>query len=134
MRSSLEMRFSAHVLGQCCLLLVGGGLILCGPGPAIAEDRNVVPGEADIPSLIEQLSDPEFAVRTRATRALCAVGERAIVRLRDAAGGSDREAALRARKIIEALERILFAGVEIRLETDRTTLGWDEAIDVRVVL
>jgi hypothetical protein len=90
--------------------------------------------EAEIAALASQLSDPAYEKRVGATRRLCAIGQPAMDALQRVARGDDMEAALRARKVIQALERVLFAGVEVRLESDRNSLAWDEPIELRIVL
>src|SRR5687768_2967875 len=77
--------------------------------------------EAEIAILTSQLSDPVYEKRMGATRRLCAIGQPAMDSLRRLARGDDMESALRARKVIQALERVMFAGVEVRLESDRSS-------------
>lgn len=137
----LRMTRMAPTMERCNTLLIRlGALAILLPGsgaPCVlgaAQDQRSEPEiQADVASLVEQLSDPSYDRRMAATRKLCAAGQPALPSLRRVAEGSDREAALRARKIIQALERILFAGVEVRLESDRNSLGWDEPAQVRLI-
>lgn len=95
---------------------------------------NSLGSEAEIAALASQLSDQAYEKRVGATRRLCAIGQPATDVLRRVSHGDDMEAALRARKVIQALERVLFAGVDVRLESDRTTFAWNEPIELRIVL
>ncbi len=115
-------------------------LTLCCALPAVSNTSHAQSGsasvasEAEIAALASRLSDPVYEKRIGATRRLCAIGPPAMEALKRIARADDMEAALRARKVIQALERLLFAGVEVRLESDRTSFGWDEPIELRIVL
>lgn len=111
--------------------LFGSGAIAIS---ASVQDPTATDSPADVAQLVEQLSDSVYDRRVTATRRLCAIGQPALQSLRQVAEGTDREAALRARKIIQALERVLFAGVEVRIESDQTSFAWNESVDLRMIL
>jgi hypothetical protein len=88
--------------------------------------------EEQIAALIRDLGDASFQKRTFATRRLCAIGMDAREQLARAAAGDEFETALRARKILETLDALLFAGVEITLKASRTNVPWDDPVDLHV--
>jgi hypothetical protein len=55
-------------------------------------------------------------------------------RLRKAAEGDDVETALRAKKLLAILDRIHFAGIDVLLSFSKSTITWDESVDLRVTL
>ena len=122
----------AHGYKACTALL----LVTLALTPSTSAQSPATAGatDAEIEILAGQMSDPVYAKRVGATRRLCAIGQPAMEALRRFADGADEEAALRARKVIQALERVLFAGVDVRLESDRPSFEWNEPIDVRIVL
>ncbi|MHC4698106.1 MAG: hypothetical protein ACYTFA_15340 [Planctomycetota bacterium] len=87
-----------------------------------------------ISSLIRDLGDPAYEKRTAATRRLCAIGMRASHLLNAAAGGGDVEVALRARQLLATFDRLWFAGVEVSLAFTRSSVAWDEPVDLRLTL
>lgn len=101
---------------------------------ASAQDPPPPATDAEIVLLISQLSDTSYARRVGATRRLCAIGASAAEALRHAVDGEDTEAALRARRVLTALDRVWFSGIEVRLEADRTTFEWNQPIELRLVL
>jgi hypothetical protein len=92
----------------------------------------VQPGEID--RLISHLADPSYAERTFATRRLCAIGKRAYSALREAAKSGNAEQALRAQAIVDALDRVMFAGVDVELSLSRAEIAWDQPVDLTVTL
>src|SRR5437763_17155393 len=79
-------------------------LFLALPFVALAAD----PKDREITRLIQQLSDPRFARREAASKALAKVGEPALAALRKAAASSDDvEVRLRAARLVEAIENDL---------------------------
>lgn len=90
--------------------------------------------ESEINALVAQLSDPNYSKRVGATRRLCAIGAPATEVLTRVAAGSDMEAALRAKKILQALDHVWFSGVEVVLESSRSAFEWREPVEVRMVL
>jgi hypothetical protein len=87
-----------------------------------------------IQSLIRDLGDPSYEKRTFATRRLCAIGMPAHAALTEAARSGEFETAQRARKILETLDDILFAGVEVALTVSKPTIAWNETLDLTVRL
>ncbi len=88
----------------------------------------------EIASLIRDLGDPEYEKRTTATRRLCVIGMRAKSLFRSAAGSTDVEVALRVKQLLEAFDRMWFAGTEVRLAFSKQTLAWDDPVDLRITL
>lgn len=86
----------------------------------------------EIAVLIRDLSDPSFGVRRSVTRRLCAIGMPAVAALEVAATGTDFEAAQRARRVLDVLDDVYFAGVEITLTLSRETIGWNEPLDLTI--
>lgn len=122
----------AQKVGICALWLM---LPLVDPRSAPAQSAaGAAIADSDIALLVDQLSDPIYEKRVGATRRLCAIGTPAMEALQRASEGGDMEAALRARKVIQALDRVWFAGVEIRLESQRTSFDWNEPIELRIIL
>jgi hypothetical protein len=105
-------------------------------GHAQGEDRPLAgpATEVEIATLIRDLGDASFGKRTFATRRLCAIGMDAREPLAKAAAGDDFETALRARKILETVDALLFAGVEITLKASKASFAWDESVDLHVRL
>lgn len=95
---------------------------------------DVSAGAEEIGSLIRDLGDPSYNVRTDATRRLCAIGMPAAERLREAAEGDDAERALRARAVLTALERVFFAGTDMTLSFTKGKIAWDEPVDLRLTM
>lgn len=62
--------------------------------------------EEEIDKLISQLGDDQFKVREEATRQLISMRQRALLALRKAANAEDLEVRLRARLIIERIQRL----------------------------
>jgi hypothetical protein len=105
-------------------------------GHAQGEDRALTgpATEEEIATLIRDLGDASFEKRTFATRRLCAIGMDAREPLAKAAASDEFETALRARKVLESVDALLFAGVEITLEMSEASFAWDEAVDLHVRL
>ena len=93
-------------------------------GPANAEE---------IKRLVEDLGAADYPARTYAMRRLCAIGMPAAQRLCTAAESANTEQALRARKLLTTFERVLFAGVEVKLAAESIT-AWDDPLHLRVTL
>ncbi|MCH8150235.1 MAG: hypothetical protein IH987_20025 [Planctomycetes bacterium] len=90
--------------------------------------------DKQIAALVEALGDPSYETRVDATRRLCAIGPRATAALKRAAEGDVPETALRAGKLLDAFERLLFAGVEITLRFSKGRISWDESVDLIVTM
>lgn len=105
-----------------------------GTNLAAAQSESAPASDAEIHSLVAHLSDPAYARRVGATRRLCAIGAPARDALSRAAVSDDTEAALRARKVLEALDRVWFAGVDVHLQTSRPSFPWDQSVNVFLVM
>ena len=93
-------RITAVIVG----VIVASGLI-----PGRADDLHNLTGpttDEEIVRLIRDLDDPSYEKRTFATRRLCAIGMPAEEKLRTAAKDHNVETALRARTVLEVLERL----------------------------
>ena len=90
--------------------------------------------EGEIAALILALSDPTYGRRTHATRRLCAIGNPAREALEAAASGADPETALRAQAVIAVLDDLLFGGVSVRLACAKSSIAWDEHINLDVIV
>ena len=88
----------------------------------------------EIESRIAELAHPIYERRLFATRRLCAIGLMARDALRAAAESDNVETRLRARSILSALDRILFAGVDIELAATKKEFAWDESVDLMITL
>lgn len=88
------------------------------------------PGE--IAALVAELSDPSFEKRQAATRRLCAIGMPAVAALETVAGGGDFEAAQRARQVLDVLDDVYFAGVEIELAVSTSDVRWNQPLDLKL--
>ena len=51
-----------------------------------------------------------------------------------AAGGDDAEAALRARQVLDVLDRLWFAGAEVSLAVSKTRTAWNEPVDLHITV
>ena len=94
------------------------------PGPASAEE---------IERLVDDLGAADYAERTYAMRRLCAIGMPAAERLHAAAESTDAEQALRARKLLTIFDRLLFAGVHVKLAAQPIS-AWDDPVHVQITL
>ena len=93
---------------------------------------SAAPTDRVVDTLIVELGDPSFKTREQATQRFCAIGNAAVARLRQAAGGHEAETALRAQAIVAVLEQVMFAGVEVRLRFSKTNIAWNEPVDLIV--
>ncbi len=133
---------TARATGSFSYLMLGGAVVffLFGsvgwtwagqvPSTAPVERR----AERDVPGLIRKLGDSAYAVRVAATRELCRVGPAARKELEFAAESEIAETALRARKILKALDRVYFAGVAVSLSFSAERTPWDQPVDLVVTL
>ena len=90
--------------------------------------------ENQIAALVRDLSNPSYDKRTFATRRLCAIGMPAAEALRKTVQGDDAESALRAKAVLDVLDGVMFAGVEVRLAFSKSRISWDEAADLSVTM
>lgn len=82
--------------------------------------------------LVDDLSDPAFAVRQAAVNKLYAAGPKVLSTLADVSKGDDFEAALRARDLIKRIQKLFLVGAKIELSASQPRLRWDEPISIRV--
>jgi len=88
----------------------------------------------EMASLIDDLNHPSYEKRTFATRRLCAIGTPAREQLEAAVASDDIESVLRAKAVLNVLDRILFAGVEVRLAFNKPKVSWNEPTDLTVTM
>jgi len=84
----------------------------------------------EIKQRIQQLSDPDYVVRTYASRRLCAIGMDAYEPLKEALKSDNAETALRASELLHTLNQLLFTGLEITLSLSKNDIAWNESIDL----
>jgi len=109
-------------------------LVLSATGAFGQTGPDVSAAAGEIGSLIRDLGDPSYDVRTDATRRLCAIGMPAAEALREAAERGSTERALRARTVLTALEQVFFAGTDMTLSFTKDKIAWDEPVDLRVTM
>lgn len=85
---------------------------------------------AEIAALVGDLSNPSYTVRSNATRRLCGVGMAAAEPLRAVAAGGDAEAAIRAKRVLSVLDRLMFSGVDVHVSFDKASIAWDGAVNL----
>jgi hypothetical protein len=90
------------------------------------------PSAAEIRQAVKQLKHPSPAKRREAIRQLAAWGPITFPELRKAAQGSDLEAALSARTLLNELQAAIMLGGRVRLEVDRARIAWDEPFALTV--
>ena len=123
-------RFAAVGFAVVLASLVGqtGGLAQeAGASADAAADQQVE-------RLIGDLGDASYEVRSRATRELCMIGQRAGAALRRAATGDEFEIALRAKNLLEVIESLYFGGCRLALSADKTRIAWDEPVELVVAI
>jgi len=124
-----------HLATLCVLLLLAAGLGLHPTCLAQVEGDLTAPATDDeMARLIRDLGDSSYQTRTQAMRRLSATGPAAAAALEVAAKGEDFETALRAKKLLTALDRLLFAGLDVSLAFSAPAVAWDESIDLEVTL
>jgi hypothetical protein len=84
--------------------------------------------------LIRKLGDPSYNVRTRATRQLCMIGQRAAPALQRAADSDEFEIALRAKNLLEVIESVYFGGCRIHLASAQAKIAWDDPFELTVTI
>lgn len=103
------------------------------PSHSVAQSE--LPGdEKRLAALIEQLGDASYDRRSDATRQLCALGPVVVEPLQVASRGENAEVALRARKILDAFDALLFAGTKITIEASANNFEWNQIVDLRVTI
>lgn len=113
-----------------CFLFGFAGWTRAGQVPSMAQNEG--DAERDIPGLIRKLGDPAYAVRMAAMRDLYRVGPAARKELEFAAESEIAETALRARKILKALDQVYFGGVTVSLSFSSGRTAWDQPVDLVV--
>ncbi|MHC5108490.1 MAG: hypothetical protein ACYTHJ_01270 [Planctomycetota bacterium] len=83
---------------------------------------------------VADLADPSFAKRTAATIALCKAGAAARPALLAVASSEDAELAFRARYLLNLLDELYFTGTEIELTLSRSSVEWNESVDLLLVV
>ncbi len=103
--------------------------------PAAAPDRQPIaePTPGNIRAAVRDLRHPSPARRQAATERLAAWGPIAFPQLREAAAGSDLEAALLARDLLAELQDAIFLGARVRLEIEPAQVAWDQPFDLVLV-
>lgn len=96
--------------------------------PTLTDSLN----DAELAQLVVDLGDPSFAKRNLATRRLVSAGMKAYEALAEVAKSDDLERALRAKRIVETLDSIYFAGCDIRLSFESSQARWDQPVDLVV--
>lgn len=81
---------------------------------------------------LEELGDPSHSVRKTAVHKLYEAGPSALSALQHATEGDDFEAAMRARSLIERIQKLFLVGARIDLSVDRRQFKWDEPVSLRV--
>lgn len=90
--------------------------------------------EETIDELVKALSDPVYQRRTYAARRLAAIGMPAAQRLRAAVRKADAETALRAQRILAALDKRFLAGVEVRLQFSHSAIAWETPTNLSLTI
>lgn len=122
------MRIAARII----LVQLGAltGLVARAAPPA---QPSIHDGE-QISAAIRDLGHATYERRTQATRRLVAAGVRAYEQLRSAADDSRAEIALRAKGILELIDELWFAGVEVSLSLSRERASWRDPVDLLITL
>lgn len=102
------------------------------PPPRPALTAPTTPQEID--RLVEDLGHVSYEVRTFATRRLWAIGMPAQQRLIEAEKSDMPEIVLRAKKLLHAFDDFLFHQLRVELAFSKTTIAWDDPIDLHVTL
>lgn len=85
---------------------------------------------SEIAELIGMLGAGSYEERMTATRRLCAIGGRAREQLAAAAKSSEFEVALRAQRVLEALERVWFSDLDVSVSFSRSEVAWNEPVEL----
>jgi hypothetical protein len=93
---------------------------------------SATPANTDIQALLDGLSDPSYEVRQAAVEKLYAAGPAVLEALAEVTKSDDFEAALRARKLIERIQRLFFVGAKIELSASHKQIRWDEPVSLRI--
>ena len=118
---------SRTVLGGCLLI----ELLTSAAAPAQVT-TSPASTENDIQILLDDLSDPSYEVRQAAVEKLYAAGPVVLEALAEVTKGGDFEAGLRARDLIERIQKLFFVGAKIELSASHKQIRWDEAFSLRI--
>jgi len=118
---------SRTVLGGCLLI----ELLTSAAAPAQVT-TSPASTENDIQILLDDLSDPSYEVRQAAVEKLYAAGPVVLEALAEVTKGGDFEAGLRARDLIERIQKLFFVGAKIELSASHKQFRWDEAFSLRI--
>ena len=91
-----------------------------------------LPSPTEIRQTVRQLNHPSPTQRGKALRKLAYWGPLAFGELRRAAEGTDFEAALSARELLQELESAAFFGSQVHLKVDRQRMAWHESVTLTV--
>ena len=125
---------AAVLVGVLVPLLGPAAVATAGAEAPVATSQPGEHGAVEIDSLIRQLGDPSYRLRTEATRRLALLGHRAAGALDRAAREGTPETRLRAGHLLGMLDELYFGGCTVRLEVDRTRLAWNEPLALDVII
>lgn len=110
---SAAMKFPGAEILSCLALLVAAAPAASNE-PAAAAPAQLAPPtvESSIESLIAELANESFAVRENASKRLWEHGDDAIRQLKEAATGTDPEAAYRARDLLRKIDLFITPGTD----------------------
>lgn len=86
----------------------------------------------DTQVLLDDLSDPSYEVRQAAVEKLYTAGPAVLDALSKVTTSDDFEAALRARNLIERIQKLFFVGAKIKLSASHKRIRWDESVSLRI--
>jgi len=130
--SSRDMNRKATQVLLTVICVVCGATPMLRAGEPVPLTAPATPQE--IQRLIVDLGAPIYANRVYATRRLWAIGLPARDALRDALHHDSPEVVLRARKLLNVFDTLLFHGMEVELAFSKTEIAWDDPVDLRVTL
>ncbi|MCG3138235.1 MAG: hypothetical protein HJJLKODD_02096 [Phycisphaerae bacterium] len=96
------------------------------------ESQPVELAPAKLQALLEQLGDPQFERRQQAVEQLYAAGPAALQALEQLPVSGDYEAALRARRLLERIQKLYLVGATVELAVRPATAAWDQPITLVV--
>lgn len=114
------------------LATVAGSLADGPAGESKAATRPAPPTEQMIRATVQQLHHPVASKRRLAVRQLAEWGPIAFPELRRAAEGTDLEAALSARDLLEELESAILIGADVHIEAHPARTAWDQPLTLVV--
>ncbi len=117
--------------------LLAGVVVILASAPLMAiqaPKRSATSDQDRVATLIKELAHPVFAKRRGAERELRAVGMPAIEQLRVASAHGDAETSLRAQAVLNDLDRLMLAGVDVHVSFSKPKIEWDESVDLMITL